>query len=112
MSVKDIDIVTGFVIAGFSASIGIIYGAFAINSWIAPKREEIKHNVMVIQAQPLGLSQEGEVKDLYDLKLRYESAKTNADKETIAATARYEFRIYPKDNLPADLKLFMASIGG
>ena len=46
------------------------------------------------------------------MQRQYQAAKTDVERDTIAAAARHEFSIFPKERLPVDLQTFMAQVGG
>lgn len=87
---------------------GLNYFGYASFSFFAPRMEAIRRDTM-IQSRSY---QEGTIRELYTLKRQYQAAKSDDERDTIAATARHEFEIFPKDRLPVDLQTFMAQIGG
>ncbi len=81
---------------------------FEVYSYYAPRYEAVNRDVM-LQSRSY---QEGAIRELYSIQRQYISAKTDEEKATLAAAARHEFSIFPKERLPADLVIFMNSIGG
>ncbi len=80
---------------------------FGVFAFFAPKYEAVRRDQM-IESRAYS---EGTVRELYTLQRQYRDAKTDPERETIAAAARHEFTIYPKDRLPLDLRDFMAQVG-
>ena len=76
------------------------FGSFAL---FAPLYEGVRRDVMIESRY----YSEATVRELYRLRRQYDSAKSDAAKTTIAATARHEFEIFDKDRLPADLRSWM-----
>ena len=88
--------------------VGLPIGGYYLYSFLAPKYEATRRDV-AIQSRSY---QEGSVRELYTLQRQYQSAKTDAERDTIAAAARHEFSIFPKDRLPGDLQTFLIQVGG
>lgn len=88
--------------------VGTSIGGYYLYAFLAPKYESTRRDVMLNSR----VYDEGTKRELYRLKLQYGQAKTDAERDTIAAAARHEFQIFPQDRLPSDLLSFMAQIGG
>lgn len=87
---------------------GLGIGGYHLYAFLAPKYESTRRDVM-INARTYD---EGTKRELYRLKLQYSQAKTDEERDTIAAAARHEFQIFPQDRLPPDLLTFMSQVGG
>lgn len=87
---------------------GLSYFDYISMSFFAPRYEAVRRDVMIESRSYT----EGTVRELYTMQRQYQSAKTDEERETIAAAARHEFSIFPKDRLPPDLRLFMSQVGG
>ena len=53
---------------------------------------------------------EGTVQLLYKMQREYHRAKNDAERRTIAASARQQLSMFPKERLPADLQAFVNQI--
>jgi hypothetical protein len=98
-------IVAGIVL-GCAAIFGIAYGGYAMYAYFAPKYEGVRRDVMINSR----FYNEATVRELYRLKEQYDAAKTDEERATIAAAARHEFVIFPRDRLPPDLRFWFAQI--
>lgn len=87
---------------------GASIGGYYLWAFLAPKYEATRRDVM-IESRAYS---EGAIRQLYNLKRQYETAQSDTERATIAATAKHEFSIFPAERLPADLRLFMSQIGG
>ena len=85
---------------------GLSIGGYYLYAFLAPKYEATRRDVM-IESRAYN---EGTVRELYRLKMQYGEATEPAQKATIAAAARYEFSIFPRERLPLDLQGFMAQV--
>lgn len=88
--------------------VGVVFGGYYLYAALAPKYEATRRDVMIESRAYT----EGTIRELYTMQRQYLAAKTDAERDTIAAAARHEFSIFPKERLPADLQTFMAQIGG
>ncbi len=88
------------------AVFGLNYFGYINTAFFAPKYEAIRRDVMINSRS----YDEGAQRELYRLKLQYQQAKTDEEKATLAAAAKHEFSIYPKDRLPPDLLTFLSQI--
>src|SRR6202035_2754527 len=91
-----------------TAIFGLNYLGYANFSFFAPKYEAVRRDVMINSRA----YDEGSKRELYRLKLQYQQAKTDAERDTIASAARHEFQIFPEDRLPSDLRMIMSQIEG
>jgi len=81
---------------------------FSIFAFFAPKYEAVRRDQM-IESRAYS---EGTIRELYTLQRQYQAAKTDAERDTLAAAARHEFSIFPQERLPSDLRAFMTQVGG
>jgi hypothetical protein len=88
------------------AAIGI--GGYHLYAYLAPQYESTRRDVMLNSR----VYDEGTKRELYRLKLQYTQAGTDAEKAVIAAAARHEFQIFPRERLPVDLQAFMDQVEG
>ena len=84
------------------------YMGFSMFQFFGPKYEAVKRDIMINSRA----YNEGTIRELYTMQRQYQQAKTDAERDTIAAAARHEFFIFPKERLPADLLAFMGQVGG
>jgi hypothetical protein len=91
-----------------AAIVGINALGFGLFSFLAPKYEAVRRDQMIESRS----YSEGTIRELYTIQRQYRTAKTDAEKDTLAAAARHEFSIFPQDRLPSDLRAFMAQVGG
>ena len=96
------------IVASFAIIVGISIGGYQLYALLAPKYEATRRDVMIESRSYT----EGTIRELYTLQRQYQTAGTDAERETIAAAARHEFSIFPKNRLPADLQTFLTQIGG
>jgi hypothetical protein len=97
---------------GVAALCGVLFGlnyfGYANFAFFAPKYEAVRRDQMIESRSYT----EGTIRELYTMQRQYQDAKTDEERDTIAAAARHEFSIFPKERLPADLRTFLAQIGG
>lgn len=105
---KDAIGVVGVIVLIVGGIVGASFGGYYLYAALAPKYEATRRDVM-IQSR---VYDEGTKRALYQMKRQYETASTDAERESIAAAARHEFQIFPQDRLPPDLQTFMAQVGG
>lgn len=105
---KDIFAAFGFIVVISLALVGLPIGGYYMYNYLAPKYEATRRDVMIESR----MYQEGSVRELYTLQRQYEEAKTDSERAIIAAAARHEFAIFPKERLPGDLQGFVAKVGG
>lgn len=84
------------------------YFGYVSTAFFAPRYEGVRRDVM-IESRAYS---EGTVRELYTLQRQYRAAKTDDERATLAAAARHEFSIFPRERLPADLQVFMTQVGG
>lgn len=106
--IKDTFALIGGIILIVGAVIGLTIGSYHLYAYLAPKYEATRRDVM-IESRAYS---EGTVRELYTLKRQYDGAKTDAERDTIAAAARHEFSIFPRERLPSDLQAFLNQVGG
>ncbi len=99
---------TAIVIAAIIGVAGLSIGSYYMYAFLAPKYEATRRDVM-IESRSYG---EGTIRELYTLQRQYQASKTDSERDTIAAAARHEFSIFPKERLPGDLQAFLAQVGG
>lgn len=94
-----------FLMVAIACLISLNYG---LGAFFAPRWEAVRRDQMLNSRA----YDEGTKRELYRLKLQYVQAKSDVERDTIAAAARHEFQIFPRDRLPPDLQEFMAQVGG
>lgn len=99
---------TAIAIVAVAGIAGLSIGAYHLYAYLAPQYEATRRDVMIESRSYT----EGAIRELYTMQRQYQTAKTDTERETIAAAARHEFLIFPKERLPADLQHFMDQIGG
>ncbi len=105
---KDFFGVIGAAILVVAGIVGLSIGSYYLYAFLAPKYEATRRDVMIESRS----YSEGTIRELYTLQRQYQSAKTDDERATLAAAARHEFSIFPKDRLPGDLQAFLTQIGG
>lgn len=98
----------GILVLVVAAVAGSAIGAYYLYAYLAPKYESTRRDVMIESRS----YSEGTIRELYTLQRQYQTAKTDEERQTLAAAARHEFSIFPKERLPADLQAFLAQVGG
>lgn len=98
----------GFIcLVGFALVItGGNWFAYEQQAIFAPKYESVRRDTM-IQSRAYS---EATLREFYRLKLQYQQAKTQDEKDTITAMARHESQSFDTDRLPADLQLFVKEL--
>lgn len=91
-----------------AAIVGLSAGSYYLYAWLAPKYESTRRDVMIESRSYT----EGTIRELYTMQRQYQAAKTDDERATIAAAARHEFSIFPKERLPTDLLAFLNQVGG
>ena len=102
---KEIASIFGIIVLITGLIVGAIFGSFELYQYFAPKYEAVRRDTM-IESRAYS---EGTLRELYRLKLQYETAEP-AGRATIAAAARHQFSIFPTERLPADLQGFMIQV--
>jgi hypothetical protein len=100
--------IVGGVIAFFALIFALNFFGYTQFAFFAPRYEAVRRDQMIESRAYT----EGTIRTLYTLKRQYDAAKTDDERATLAAAARHEFSIFPKERLPADLQGFLAQIGG
>jgi len=98
----------GILLGAAIVLIGLPIGGYYLYAYLAPKYEATRRDVMIESRS----YSEGTVRELYTLQRQYQAAKTDDERATIAAAARHEFSIFPKERLPTDLLAFLQQVGG
>lgn len=98
-------------ILGVFAVIGVVvFGinaiGFASFAFWAPKYEGVRRDV-VVQSRA---NTEGTFREMYRLKLQYQRATTQEEKNTIKAFTLHEVQSFDRARLPADIKDFIAQL--
>ncbi len=96
------------VLLGVAFVAGLSVGGYHLYAYLAPQYEATRRDVM-IQSRSYT---EGTVRELYTMQRQYQLASSDEEKATIAAAARHEFSIFPRERLPADLQDFLHQVGG
>lgn len=81
---------------------------FGMISVLAPWYEAIRRDQMLNSRS----YEEGTLRALYEYKRQYDRAGSDAERDVLAAAARHEFSIFPRDRLPPDLLPFMDAVEG
>lgn len=81
------------------------FSQFAI---FAPMYEGVRRDTM-IESRAYS---EATTREMYRLKLQYEQAKTDNERNTIRAMTLHAASGFDKKRLPNDLQLFIAQLGG
>lgn len=92
----------------FIAIFALNYFGYANFAFFATKYEAVRRDQMIESRSYT----EGTIRELYTLRRQYQTAANDQERATIAAVARHEFSIFPKERLPADLQSFLQEIGG
>lgn len=96
------------IIIGVAGIAGLSVGGYYLYAFLAPKYEATRRDVMIESRSYT----EGTIRELYTIQRQYQAAKTDEERETLAAAARHEFSIFPKERLPGDLQAFLTQVGG
>jgi len=79
---------------------------FGMYSFFAPRVTAVQNQVFHESQQ----YNDGMLANLSDLMLAYHRAKTQDEKDSIAAVVHQQFGRYPKDRMPPDLRNFYESL--
>lgn len=82
------------------------YGGLLWQSFIAPKRENVRRNVF----EKTRSYNEAKLQDLVRYRMQYMRAKSDEDKEAISSTIRHLFSNYEDKNLTPELRDFLKMI--
>jgi len=91
-----------------SIGFGLNYFGFAQFAFFAPKYEAVRRDVM-IESRAYS---EATTRQMYNLKLQYQQAKSDDERATIKAMALHESAAFDKARLPVDLRVFLDQLGG
>lgn len=86
---------------------GLNYFAYGTFNFFAPKYEATRRDVM-IQSRAYS---EGEIRNLYRLKIQADTTDSPEAKQTIVLAARHECEAFDRSRLPADLSAFCNPMG-
>lgn len=92
---------------GIATVVGLSVGSYYLYAFLAPKYESTRRDVM-LQSRAYS---EGETRNLYRLKIQYDSANTPEAKQTILLAARHECEAMDRSRLPAELSVFCNPLG-
>lgn len=92
---------------GIVAIVSLSIGSYYLYAFLAPKYESTRRDVM-LQSRAYS---EGETRNLYRLKIQYDSAETPEAKQTIVLAARHECEAMDRSRLPIDLANFCNPLG-
>lgn len=87
---------------------GIQYFGYASFAFFSPLMEEVRRDTMIESRYYT----EATVRELYDLKIQWESADNENARNTIAAAALHQFKIFERERLPLDLQAWLAQLEG
>ena len=79
------------------------YGSFMF--W-GPKYEDVRRDIF----ENTKSYKHGTIRDLYNLKLEYETSDNEAHKAAIASTIRHRVAAYPREELPYELRQFISNL--
>src|SRR6266567_3431351 len=107
-SMKDFLAATAVVVLVVAGVTGLSVGSYYLYAFLAPKYESTRRDVMIESRS----YSEGTIRELYTIQRQYQAAKSDDERATLAAAARHEFSIFPKERLPGDLQAFLSQVGG
>ncbi len=87
---------------------GLSIGGYHLYAYLAPKYESTRRDVM-LQSRAYS---EGQTREIYRLKLQYQQAKSDDERDTIRAMALHEASAFDRSRLPPDLQSFIQQLGG
>ena len=87
---------------------GLNYFGYASFAFFAPRYEAVRRDQM-IQSRAYS---EGQTREIYRLKLQYQQAKSDDERDTIRAMALHEASAFDRSRLPSDLQTFIQQLGG
>lgn len=97
---------------GLVAFVGLIAGlnyfGYMQFAFFAPKYEAVRRDVM-IESRAYS---EATTRQMYNLKLQYQQAKTEDEKATIRAMTLHEAQAFDRARLPVELRIFIEQLGG
>ena len=96
--------IAALVLVGF----GLNYFGYAQFAFFAPKYEAVRRDQM-IESRAYS---EATTRQMYNLKLQYQQAKSDDERATIRAMALHESAAFDKARLPIDLRVFLDQLGG
>lgn len=98
----------GAVAAVLGVPFGLAYYGYIGTAFFAPRYEAIRRDTMIESRY----YSEATIRRLRDLKIQYDASSDSSARLTLAAAAKHEAAIFPQDRLPADLRLWLSSLGG
>jgi hypothetical protein len=105
---KEFFAVCGIIILVIAALTGLSIGSYYLYDYLAPKYESTRRDVM-IESRAYS---EGQTREMYRLKLQYQQAKSDDERDTIRAMALHEASAFDRSRLPLDLQSFLQQLGG
>jgi hypothetical protein len=99
--------IVGGVIAFFALIFALNYFGYTQFAFFAPRYEAVRRDQMIESRAYT----EGMIRELHTLQRQYQAAKSDDERAALAAAARHEFSIFPKERLPVDLQAFMIQVG-
>lgn len=97
-----------FCFIAIGAIVGLSIGGYHLYAYLAPKYEATRRDVM-LESRAYS---EGQTREIYRLKLQYQQAKTDDERDTIRAMALHEASAFDRSRLPLDLQSFISTLGG
>lgn len=91
-----------------AAVAGLSIGGYHLYAYLAPKYESTRRDVM-LESRAYS---EGQTREIYRLKLQYQQAKSDDERDTIRAMALHEASAFDRSRLPLDLQSFISTLGG
>lgn len=88
--------------------VGLSIGGYHLYAYLAPKYEATRRDVM-LESRAYS---EGQTREIYRLKLQYQQAKTDDERDTLRAMALHEASAFDRSRLPFDLQSFIQQLGG
>lgn len=90
------------------AIVGLSIGGYHLYAYLAPKYEATRRDVM-LESRAYS---EGQMREIYRLKLQYQQVKDDDERATIRAMAMHEASAFDRSRLPFDLQSFIQQLGG
>lgn len=100
--------IAGGVALFFVTIFALNYFGYSMFAFFAPKYEAVRREQM-LQSRAYS---EGETRNLYRLKIQYESAPSPEAKTTIRLAAKHECEALDRSRLPIELSTFCNPMGG
>jgi hypothetical protein len=107
--------IIGYVFVGIFVVVGLFalgwigeFSGLLQSQYFSPKHEAVRRDTM-IESRAYS---EATTREIYRLKLQYQQAATDAEKQTIRAMVIHASQAFDRNRLPPDLQAFIIEIGG